>query len=134
MAKNRLSIIIFSGTLDKFIPLGALAIAGTAMGMEVNVFVTGFAVLAFRKSHMELPFPSDFENLKDLLLKGMEKNNISWREMLEHAKVLGMKVYACSMMSAALDLTEKDYDPIIDGISGAASFLADAAGSQTIFI
>jgi peroxiredoxin family protein len=54
---GKLSIIIFSGTADKFIPLGVLSQAAAAMGTEVNIFVTGFALLGFTKAPHELPFP-----------------------------------------------------------------------------
>ncbi|HYA53929.1 MAG TPA: DsrE/DsrF/DrsH-like family protein, partial [Streptosporangiaceae bacterium] len=57
---NKLSIMMFSGTADKFIPLGVLTQAAAAMGMEVNVFVTGFALHGFTKEHHDLPFPTEF--------------------------------------------------------------------------
>lgn len=36
--------IMFGGTADKFVPLGVLSQAASAMGMQVNVFVAGFAL------------------------------------------------------------------------------------------
>jgi len=42
--KSKLSIVMLSGTADKFLPLGILSQAATAMGFEVNIFVTGWAL------------------------------------------------------------------------------------------
>ncbi len=133
---NTLSIIMFSGTADKFIPLGVLAQAGAAMGMEVNVFVTGFALLAFTKETHDLPFPSEFADMEPALAKGMEAGNVApWDQMLRQAKELGTKVYACSMMAGVMGLSPEDFDEdLVDGVVGAATFLGSAAGGQTIFI
>ena len=62
-ASDKVSIVMFSGTADKFIPLGVLAQAGAAMGMEVRVFVTGFALHACTKERHELPFPAELVSL-----------------------------------------------------------------------
>ncbi|MGC8586854.1 MAG: DsrE/DsrF/DrsH-like family protein [Candidatus Micrarchaeia archaeon] len=132
---GKLSIIMYSGTADKFIPLGVLAQAGCAMGMEVNVFVTGFALLEFLKSKKEAPFPKEFESMAPMLMEGMAKNNVApWQEMLKQAKDLGAHVYACSLMCGVMNLKKEDFDPIVDDIVGAATFLQNSEGGQTLFI
>ena len=57
-ATGKLSIIMFSGTADKFIPLGVISQAAAAMGIQVNIFVTGFALQGFTKKPHDLPFPT----------------------------------------------------------------------------
>lgn len=80
---NKVSIMMFSGTADKFIPLGVIAQAGAAMGMEVNVFVTGFALLAFTKEPHELPFPAEFAAMAPAVAQGMGAAHVSsWDTML----------------------------------------------------
>ncbi|MGC8675899.1 MAG: DsrE/DsrF/DrsH-like family protein [Candidatus Micrarchaeia archaeon] len=132
---GKLSIIMFSGTADKFIPLGVLAQAGSAMGMEVNVFVTGFALLSFLKQPNEPPFPKEFEAMAPSLAEGMKKNNVApWSDMLKQAKALGARVYACSMMCGVMGLKKEDFNELVDDIVGAATFLQNAEGGQTLFI
>jgi peroxiredoxin family protein len=132
---NKVSIIMFGGTADKFIPLGVLTQAATAMGMEVNVFVTGFALLGFTKQHHDLPFPAEFAAMAPALQQGMEAGHVAgWDAMLRQAKQLGARVYACSMMSGVMGLARDDFNDLVDDVVGAATFLQDASGGQTLFI
>ncbi|MGC8538353.1 MAG: DsrE/DsrF/DrsH-like family protein [Candidatus Micrarchaeia archaeon] len=133
---GKLSIIMYSGTADKFIPLGVLAQAAAATDMQVRVFVTGFALLGFTKQHNELPFPEEFKSFAPMLMEGMKRTNTKpWFDMLSEAKTLGdVKVYACSLMASVMNIKKEDMDPIVDDIVGAASFLSDAEGGQTLFI
>lgn len=133
--KGKLSIVMFSGTADKFIPLGVLTQAATAMGMDVQVFVTGFALHAFTKEHHDLPFPAEFATMAPAMAKGMEANHVpAWDTMLRQAKEMGAKVYACSMMSDVMGLRRDDFDDLIDDIVGAAFFVQMAEDSETFFI
>lgn len=132
---NKLSIMMFSGTADKFIPLGVLAQAGAAMGMEVHVFVTGFALQAFTKEPHELPFPAEFTGMAPAVAHGMEAAHVeSWDTMLRQAKQLGAKVHACSLMSSVMGLGAGDFGDLVDDIVGAATFVQDAEGGETFFI
>jgi len=130
-----LSIIMFSGTADKFIPLGVLAQAAAAMEMRVNVFVTGFALLGFTKKPHDLPFPAEFASMAPALAQGMKAARVQpWDAMLRQAKELGAKVYACSMMADVMGLKKADFNELIDDVVGAATFLEKAERGQTLFI
>jgi peroxiredoxin family protein len=132
---DRLSIIMFSGTADKFIPLGVLSQAAAAMGTQVEVFVTGFALLGFTKERHELPFPAEFTSMAPALMSGMQSNRVApWDSMLRQAKELGAKVYACSMMSGVMGLKKSDFNDLVDDIVGAATFLRESETGQTLFI
>ncbi|HUI35704.1 MAG TPA: DsrE/DsrF/DrsH-like family protein [Stellaceae bacterium] len=132
---DKLSIIMFSGTADKFIPLGVLAQAAAAMGVEVNIFVTGFALRGFTKQKQELPFPAEFAAMAPALAKGMQQVHVaSWDAMLRQAKDLGAKVYTCSMMSSVMGLKKEDFNDLVDDVVGAAAFLQIAEHGQSLFI
>jgi peroxiredoxin family protein len=134
-ATNKISIVMFSGTADKFIPLGVLALGGAAMGMDVEVFVTGFALLSFTKEPHEAPFPVEFESTAPALVQGLQVNNVaSWDTMLRQAKEFGAKVHVCSMMSGVMGLKQEDYNDLVDDVVGAATFLEAARGGETFFI
>lgn len=132
---NKVSIIMFSGTADKFIPLGVLAQAGAAMGMDVDIFVTGFALHAFTKARHELPFPAEFAALAPAVAHGMAAAHVApWEAMIRQAKELGAKIHVCSMMSEVMGLAPDDYNDLVDDVVGAATFLQSAAGGETFFI
>jgi peroxiredoxin family protein len=133
---NKISIVISSGTADKFISLGVLAQAGAAMGMEVDVFATSLALRAFTWEHPEMPFPAEFADMAPALAQGMQAHNVaSWDAMLRQAKELGAKIHACSMMCEVMGLKLEDFDDqLVDDIVGAASFVQAAEGSETFFI
>ncbi|MDE2489722.1 MAG: DsrE/DsrF/DrsH-like family protein [Elusimicrobia bacterium] len=132
---GKLAIVMFSGTADKFIPLGVLSQAAAALGVEVDVFVTGFALRGFTKKKQDLPFPSEFAGAAPALAQGLKANKVPpWDEMLSRAKELGAKVYACSMMSSVMGLKKEDFGGLVDDVVGAATFLQKAEGGQTLFI
>ena len=132
---GKISIIMYNGTADKFIPLGAIAAAASAMEMEVNVFVTGFALLGFTKKPHDLPFPAEFAGMAPALAQGMKAAHVEpWDATLRQAKELGTRVYACSMMASVMGLGKDDFNDLVDDIVGAATFLQMAEGGQTLFI
>ncbi|MVT13376.1 MAG: peroxiredoxin [Euryarchaeota archaeon] len=139
MEKGGLNIIMFSGSADKLIPLGVLSQTAANLGVPVRIFVTGWAMLAFKKGGPTSVnrVTKEFEDLAPMLMKGMaEMKAPSWYDMLKTAKEIGdVKIYACSLMAEALKMKNKsDYDPIVDDIVGAATFMQMAAGGQVIFI
>lgn len=132
---NKLSIIIFSGTVDKLLSAGVLTQAGAAMGNEVNVFVTFWGLLSFTKGEKKMIMPKEFENMGPALMEGMKREHVkSWYEMLKEAKEMGAKIYACSMACGVMNIKREDLDPIVDDMVGAAKFLAESEGGQVLFI
>jgi peroxiredoxin family protein len=132
---EKLSIIMFSGTADKFIPLGVLTQAAAVMGVEVNIFVTGFALRGFTKKTEMLPFPAEFAGMAPALAEGLRREHVpSWDTMLREGKDFGAKVYACSMMSSVMGLKRDDFSDLVDDVVGAAAFLQAAGHGQTLFI
>ncbi|MGC9072149.1 MAG: DsrE/DsrF/DrsH-like family protein [Acidilobus sp.] len=133
---SKLSIIVFSGTEDKLIPLGVIAQGAAAMGYEVRVFVTGWALLRFLKNPAQPTWPKEFEHLVPSLAKGMESIKApSWVDMLKQAKSMGAKVYACSMMAQVMGLKKEDFNPeLVDDVVGVATFLQESEGGQMLFI
>ncbi len=132
----RLSIIVFSGTEDKLIPLGVISQAAAALGYEVKIFATGWALLRLLKRPAEPTWPKEFESMVPALAKGMQAANVpSWVEMLKQAKSMGAKVYACSMMAQVMGLKKEDFDPaLVDDVVGVTTFLTEAEGGQVLFI
>lgn len=139
MAGKGLNFIMFSGTADKFIPLGILTQSAANMGIPVSIFVSGWAVDGFRKNGQKNinRMPKEFEDKVPALMQGMQDLKApSWYDMIKDAKESGdVKVYVCSMMAGAFKIdTKNDLDPIVDDVIGAAAFLQMSEDREVIFI
>ncbi|MCL5929960.1 MAG: DsrE/DsrF/DrsH-like family protein [Candidatus Thermoplasmatota archaeon] len=132
---SKLSIVVFSGTIDKLLSVGVLSQAAAAMGTEVRLFVTFWGLLGFTKGEKKMILPKEFENMGPALMEGMKREKVSsWYDMVKEAKEFGAKVYACSMACGVMNIKREDLDPIVDDMVGAATFLQEAEGGQMLFI
>jgi peroxiredoxin family protein len=157
--EDRLSLIVFSGSLDRLIAAFVLATGAAAMGMRVSMFFTFWGTAALRrnaerlqKSWLErmfgwmLPKGSARLPLSQMNMGGggplmiryvMKKKGVaSVEEMIELAAELGVVVHVCSMSMDLLGMKEAE---MLDypGLSycGVAKFLETAApGKITLFV
>ena len=131
-----LAIIMFSGTADKFIPLGVLTQTAANLGVPVKIFVTGFALAYFTKNKPDPRFPKEFEDFVPKIHEGLQRVKApSWYDMIKDAKETGdVKVYVCSLMAEVMGLKKEDLDPIVDDVVGATTFFQEAADYEVIFI
>jgi peroxiredoxin family protein len=137
--KNRMSLIVFSGTIDKLVTASTLAVGGAAMGMEVEIFLTNWALIALRKDayKTELRVSKDFEDYGPVLRERLLSGKLpSWMDNFRSAKEIGnVKVYACSLTMDLFNLKSDDLEPMVDGMMGIATFVEQAKdGSVTLFI
>ena len=137
--QNRMSLIVFSGTVDKLMAASILATGAAAMGMEVEVFLTTWGLEAFRKGNYttNAKVSKDFEEYASIMMQQMEKKRVpSWMDNFKGAKEVGeAKVYACSMTMELFDMKLEDLEPIVDDITGVATFVERASeGNVTLFI
>lgn len=154
-AKKKLSMVVFSGELDKHIASMIIATGAAAMGMEVVLFYTFWGTAALRdpkkrvngKNLLEkafglmLPRGRDKTVLSNMhmagagtaMIKGvMKKKNVaSLGEMFEIAGQLGVKIVICEM---SMDLMGFKLEEMIDypglEVGGVATFLAHAGESS----
>ena len=135
---DKMSIILFSGTVDKLMPVGILASGGVAMGMDVEIFATFWGLLSLKKGASEQPRMSkDFEDMGPMMMQAMqEKNMSSWIDMLRTAKELGnVKIVACANTSDLMGLKLEDYEDVVDEIVGVGEYVNTARDSKiTLFI
>jgi peroxiredoxin family protein len=154
-AKKKLSMIVFSGDLDKHIASMIIATGAAAMGMEVVMFYTFWGTAALRapkkKAHgknlvekmlgIMLPKGRNKTKLSQMHMAGMgtamirsimkKKNVASLDEMFEIAGQLGVKIIICQM---SIDLMGFKLEEMIDypklEVGGVATFLAEAGESS----
>lgn len=133
---EKISMIVFSGTDDKLIPVGVISQAAAALGYEVQVFFTGWAMFKLLKEPMPEVWPKEFEQMVPRLKEGMARIKApTWKDMLKQAKQMGAKVYVCSMMAEAAGLKKEHFDPsLVDDVVGVTTFLENAKGGQVLFI
>lgn len=154
---NRVSIIVFSGDMDKVLPAFIIATGAAALGMEVSLFFTFWGLNAIKKRR-DLSDKGFIEKLFALMTPagtqqlGVSKMNFfgvgakmlrtlmkrkqvaSLEELAQMAQDMGVRMIACQMSMDVLDVKP---DELWDGIEvgGVAAFLADAAKSKvTLFI
>lgn len=154
---NRVSLLVFSGEMDRLFAAFTVALASAASGMEVSMYFTFWGLAALRKRKvyagktlgeklvsMMLPSgpaavgtsrmhwggigPRFFKHL-------MKRRNVeSLPGMIAVAREMGIKMIACEMSMNIMGLTREE---LVDGLTygGAATYVADAAGAKiTLFV
>lgn len=157
--QDKLSLIVFSGSLDRLIAAFVLATGAAAMGMQVSMFFTFWGTAALRREHVRvrknflarlfgwmLPRGVKQLPLSQMNMAGggpamiryvMKKNGVaSVEEMVELCKELGVELNVCTM---SMDLLGICPDELIDypnkSFCGVAKFLETAApGKITLFV
>ncbi len=136
---NRMSIILFSGTVDKLLAASIMATGASAMGLEVDIFLTMWGMMAFRKgAHKELnKVSADFAEYAPMLQQKLSGPGApNWMENLEQAKEIGdVHVYACGMTLEMFGMSKTDLEDIVDDVVGVAGFVERAKeGKVTLFV
>ena len=136
---GRLAMVVFSGTMDRLMPVGILASGAVAMGMDVDIFLTFYGLDAFRKGQPSTNTKMDvnYAELAPMLAQLMREKNVpSWYEMLRIAKEMGkVRVHACAMTLDLMGMTKENLDPIIDDVVGVGEFVSNAKdGEITLFV
>ena len=153
--KDQLSMVVFSGDMDKILAAMVIATGATAMDMEVKLFFTFWATSALRdpkkktkgKNFISKMFgmmlPNGRNKLKlskmnmcgmgTSMIKGlMKKQHVaSLDEMFATAGELGVEISICEMSMNLMGFKKEemiDYPKM--NICGVATFLADASESK----
>jgi peroxiredoxin family protein len=152
---NKLSMIVFSGDLDKVLASFVIATGAVAMGMEAVMFFTfwGTPILRDKKKSVGgkdmmgkmfgtmLPKGVGDVKLSNMNMAGMgtammkslmkKKNVASLEDMLSMAEELGVKIFVCEMSMDLMGFKREemiDYDGMT--FCGVASFLEEATDSK----
>jgi len=152
---NKLSMIVFSGDLDKALAAFIIATGATAMGMEVVMFFTFWGTPILRDKNKTvggkdtmgkmfgamLPKGADKVKLSKMNMGGMgtammkalmkQKNVASLEEMIALAEELGVKIFICEMSMGLMGFKREEMINY-EGVEyvGVATFLAEAADSK----
>ena len=136
---DRMSLVLFSGTVDKLMAASILATGAAAMDIQVEIFLTTWGITAFRKGSYltNTSVTKDFEEYGPAMIEAMQaKHAPTWMENLLAAREIGdVRIEACSMTMELYGMTLADLEPIVDDVTGVATFIERAKDSKiTLFI
>jgi len=157
--KEKVTIVVFSGDLDKVTAAFIIANTAAVMGKEVTMFFTFWGLNVLRKSIINLRAPNLIQKAFSFLNRGgkerlplskfhifgigtflmkflMKRYKIpSITEALITAKAQGIKIIACTTTIGVMGLSKDDFIPEVDELAGAASYLGEASeGKVNLFI
>lgn len=150
---NRLSMVVFSGDLDRVLAAFVIASGAAASGMEVSMFFTFWGLTALRQkrnSRGKTLFQKMMGWMTPVGTRGLGVSKMNFggigakmlrtmmrqqgvpqiEEMVQMARDLGVRVVACQM---SMDVMGIHKEELMDGIEvgGVATFLGDATRSKT---
>jgi len=150
--KDKMTIILFSGEMDKAIAAFTLATTAAASNMDVSIFFTfwGLNILkktkyASSKSQNILQKMFNFMSTKSLpisrlnmfgfgplMMKILMKRSkmASLEDLMKLAKQLNVKYIACTTSCGVLGLSKENLIDDVDEFAGASTYLAEARESK----
>ncbi len=136
--KDKLSIIVMNGTVDKLLAMATIVSGAVAMEKQVTLFVTFWGLMAFQKGAWMDPaqqkLPAEYQEYAPMMQQAMEKMGVKpWMTTLQTAKELGdVKVYACSMTKDLFGMSMENLEDIVDGEKGVAGFISDSEDAEVL--
>jgi peroxiredoxin family protein len=157
--KEKMSIVVFSGDLDRALAAFFLATTGASMGMDVEMFFTFWGLNVIKKNKGSLKSRGLMRKMMNLMNRGgttrlklskfhmfglgtwmikrfMKDINVpSVDEFMEIAKSMGVKFIACTTSCGLMGLPADAFRDEVDTLTGAAYFLGEAKKSKiSLFI
>ncbi len=124
---EQMAVVLTESAADKLLPFATLVSGAIALGIRVDVFASYWGLLAFRKSPATSPSevsPGHGEDGARLEQVLKAPKAPSWRGILQMAKSIGeLHIYACSQSMELLGLKKEDLDPLVEGVTGVATFI-----------
>ena len=136
--QDKLSIVLFSGTVDKLLAASIITAGAAAMGKEVTIFLTFWGLMAFKKDAWKTNtrLSKDFEDYGPAAMRAMQEKKVpSFMQTLKDAMEIGnVKVKACGMTMDLFGIKLDDLEPVVSEVTGVGTFVEDSSGGQTLFI
>ncbi len=152
--KKSVTIVLFSGDMDKAVAAFVIATAAASMGMNVNIFFTFWGLNVIKKEGGLLKGRNWMQRLLNMMNYGhakklaLSKMNMAGMgpmmlkmmmsqkrvpdipEFIKMAAALGVKFYPCEMSMTVMGLTKADFIDECHDVIGAVSYLAIAKDSS----
>lgn len=156
--KNKLSMVVFSGDMDKVMAAFIIATGAAASGMDVCMFFTFWGLKAIEKDST-LTGKGLFGRMMGVMNRGgldaigpsrlnmggmgrwmfklmmKQKGVASLPELYNTAVELGVRMMPCEMSMNVMEIDQANYKPNVTQPVGVATFLEEATESRaTLFI
>jgi len=152
--KEKLSIVVFSGDLDRALAAFIVATTAASMGMEVSMFFTFWGLNIIKKNEGGIKSKGLMRKILNFINRGGSKrlklsrfnmlglgtwmmkrlmkdiNYPSIDEFITMAKDMGVKLIACTTTCGVMGLSEGAFRSEVDSMAGAAYFLGEARESK----
>ena len=147
-----MTIILFSGEMDKAIAAFTLAATAAASNMDVSIFFTFWGLNILKKTRFArsksqnimqkmfnfmstsaLPITKlNMFGLGPWMMKKLMKRAgmASLEDLMKTARELGVKYIACTTSCGVLGLTKENLIGDVDEFAGASTYLAEAVSSK----
>ena len=157
--KEKMTIVVFSGELDKALAAFILATTGASMGMDVSMFFTFWGLDILKKNEGAPGGKGIMKKMLNFMNRGgskrlklskfhmfgmgtammkqfMKESRLpSIDEFIQMAQDMGVKLIPCSTSCGVMGLEEDSFREGVGSLAGAAFFLNEARQSKvTLFI
>jgi peroxiredoxin family protein len=157
--KEKLTLVVFSGDLDKALAAFIIATTAASMGMDVCMFFTFWGLNIVKKNEGSIKSKGLMRKMLNMMNRGgskrlalskfhmlgmgtwmmkklmKETNTPSIDELIAMAHEMGVKLIACTTTCGVMGLEREAFRSEVDTMAGAAFFLNEARASKaTMFI
>ncbi|MDY6907724.1 MAG: DsrE/DsrF/DrsH-like family protein [Chloroflexota bacterium] len=157
--KERVTLVVFSGELDKALAAFNIAIGAASMGMEVSMFFTFWGLNIIKKEKGPIHSRGVMRRMLNLMNRGganrlhlsrfhmwgvgtwmmkrlmRDVNFPQVGELIAMARELGVRFIVCTTSIGIMGLDKEAFIPEVDSWAGVATFLAEAReGGICLFV
>ena len=157
--KEKLTMVVFSGDLDRALAAFIVATTAASMGMEVTMFFTFWGLNIIKKNEGSIRSKNLMQRMLNFMNRGgskrlklsrfnmlglgtwmmkrlmKETNMPSIDDFIAMAHQMGVKLIACTTTCGVMGLEEDAFRSEVESLAGAAYFLGEARESKvTLFI
>ncbi|MGA2368589.1 MAG: DsrE/DsrF/DrsH-like family protein [Dehalococcoidia bacterium] len=157
--KEKMTLILFSGEMDKALAAFNIAVGGASSGMDVTIFFTFWGLNVIKKNEGSIKSKGIMRNMLNFMNRGGAKrlplskfhmmgmgkammqrlmkdiNFPQVDELIKLAKELDVKFIACTTTIGMMGITRDAFIPEVDTFAGVATYIAEARKSKiSLFI
>ena len=152
--KEKMTLILFSGEMDKALAAFNIAIGGAAAGMDVTIFFTFWGLNVLKKSEGKIRSKGFMRGMLNAMNRGgvkrlplskfqmmgigksmMQKlmkdiKHPQVEELMQIAKDLGVKFIVCTTSCGLMGIDKDAFIEEVDAFAGVATYVAEANESK----
>jgi peroxiredoxin family protein len=152
--KEKMTLILFSGEMDKALAAFIIALGGATSGMDVTIFFTFWGLNVIKRNEGSVKSKGIMRNMLNFMNRGGSKrlplskfhmmgmgksmmlglmkdiNFPQVEELMRTAKELGVKFIACTTTMGMMGIGKDAFITEVDSFAGVATYLSEARQSS----